>query len=96
MGDKSTTLEHYACMVNLFSRVGHFEKATDVITKIPSSDYRPLWSALLGSCQNWGNLNLGRLVFEHAMQLDGNHSASYISLSNIYATASMHDECRKA
>ena len=45
------TLEHYACMVDLFSRAGHFEKAMVAIEKVPPSDCLQLWLNLLGACR---------------------------------------------
>jgi pentatricopeptide repeat protein len=83
--------EHYACIVNLFGRVGHFEIAAAVATSMPSLDHRPIWSALLGACQSGGNRNLGRLVFQHAVQMDADHCASYVSLSNLYASEDAAD-----
>ncbi|MCO5556815.1 hypothetical protein L7F22_010368 [Adiantum nelumboides] len=62
--------EHYACMVDLFGRASRFDKAMRVIKMMPSDDYPPVWSALLGACLRGGNVELGQLAFERAIQLD--------------------------
>ena len=44
------TIEHYTCMIDLFSRAGHFCKAVAMIRQVPSSDHLPAWTALLARC----------------------------------------------
>ena len=64
----SPSLEHYTCMVDLFGRAGHFENAVAVVKKAPTSDYLPIWTSLLGACQKWGNVELGRFAFNQLVQ----------------------------
>ncbi|KAH7430300.1 hypothetical protein KP509_09G092300 [Ceratopteris richardii] len=63
-------MEHCICMIDLFTRAGHFNKATSLIRSMPACDHPPLWSALLSACGKWGNLDLGRLAFDCAMEFD--------------------------
>ncbi|KAH7436565.1 hypothetical protein KP509_05G026100 [Ceratopteris richardii] len=84
--------EHYTCMVDLFGRAGHLDKAVAVIQRMPSTDYPSVWSALLGSCRKWGDVDLGRWAFDHAIQVDGNDSAAYVCMANIYAAAGRQDD----
>ena len=86
------TLGHYICMVDLFGRVGHFDKVMDLIKEMPSPDYLPVWGALLGACRKWGNVRLGRLAFDRAIQLDSRNVAAYVSMVNIYAAAGMKED----
>ena len=58
-------------------------------------DYLPMWTALLGACQKWGNVYLGRIAFDHAIQLDRKHVGTYICMRNIYAAAMMQEEAEK-
>ncbi|MCO5579650.1 hypothetical protein L7F22_033507 [Adiantum nelumboides] len=76
--------DHCACMIDLFGRGRLFDKAMRVIRMMPSPDYPPVWSALLGACRKWGNLQLGRLAFQRAIQLDQSDGAAYALMSNIY------------
>ena len=42
------TLEHYTCMIDLFGRAGHFDKAGALLDKVPHSCHLPLFSSILG------------------------------------------------
>lgn len=64
------TLEHFTCMVDLFGRAAHFDKAMAVIKRMPSSNHLPAWCALLGACQKWGNAKIGSMAFENALRAD--------------------------
>ena len=86
------TLQHYSCMVDLFSRSGYFDKAINVIERVPPCDRLQVWMALLGACRNWANVELGRFAFDQSMQLDETHDAAYVCMSNTYAAAGMRDE----
>jgi pentatricopeptide repeat protein len=88
-------LGHYSCMVDLFGRAGHFDKAMKFIKEMPSCDYPPVWGALLGACQKWGNVELGRFAFDQALQLDINNAAAYACMTNIYAAAGMQEDARE-
>ncbi|KAH7422275.1 hypothetical protein KP509_12G001600 [Ceratopteris richardii] len=83
--------EHHVCMVDLFARARNFEMAMRIAEKMPFPDYLPAWSALLGACQNWGNVKLGRLAFEHAAQLNGCASGPYVLMANTCATLNMEE-----
>ncbi|KAH7283110.1 hypothetical protein KP509_35G061000 [Ceratopteris richardii] len=84
-------LEHYTCMVDLFGRAGHLHKAVEMIEKIPSSD-SGVWSALLSACRKWGDVNVGKWAFDHAVQVNKQASAIYVLMADIYAAAGMHDD----
>ena len=88
----SPALEHYTCMVDTFSRAGHFDKALTIIEEVPSSDRLSLWSALLGACCRTINVELARWAFEQSLQLDEMCGAAYICMENIYARACMERE----
>eukprot|EP00250_Pteridium_aquilinum_P021138 c25035_g8_i1 orf=2-229(+) len=74
-------------MVDLFGRAGHLDKAVKIIQEMPVSDYSTVWSALLGSCQKWGNVNVGRWAFELGVQSDKSDPVAYVLMTNIYAAA---------
>jgi pentatricopeptide repeat protein len=90
------TLEHFTCMIVIFGCVGMFEKAMLVIKKkVPSLKYPAIWVALLTGCQKWGNVNLARLAFDWAIELDNNCASAYVLMSNIYAAANMPEDAKK-
>ena len=77
-------LGHYSCMIDLFGRAGHFDTAMEVIKEMSSSDYPPVWGALIGACQKWGNVDIGELAFKHMVMIDEKVAEAYVSMSNIY------------
>ena len=86
------TLEHYNCMVDLFGRVGHFEKAIVMIEKIPYVDRLQLWLTLLSACRKWVNVELGRWAFDQSIELDEKCGVAYVTMGNVYANAGLHKE----
>ena len=85
--DVMPNLQHHTSMTDLFSHAGLFNEATEVIKKLPFSDDLTVWHTLLDICQNSGNVALGKLAFENALQLDVKDPLAYIFMSNIYAAA---------
>ena len=88
-------IEHHTCMVLAFGCGGHFDKVMSVIKAMPSSDYPAVWRALLGACRKWGNVELGRLAFDQALQLDTTCAAVYVLMANIFASAGMHEDAER-
>jgi pentatricopeptide repeat protein len=89
------TLEHHTCMVSVFGCVGNFDRALSMIKVMPSSDDIAVWLALLGACKKWGNVELGRLVFNQALQLDDTCSAAYALMASVFASAGLHEDAEK-
>ena len=82
-------IEHYTCMIDLYCRAGDFDKAKALLEKLPSCDHLPIFFIILGACQKWGNVNLGRLAFKNILQLNIYNDAAYISMGSIYAVTNM-------
>eukprot|EP00250_Pteridium_aquilinum_P022256 c25334_g3_i2 orf=1006-1401(+) len=87
-------LDHYTCMIDLFGRAGHLEKAVGLIRDLPSSDHSAIWHALLGACQKWGDITVGRWAFRRAVQVDSSDGAAYVLMANIYSTAGMQEDAK--
>ncbi|KDP20411.1 hypothetical protein JCGZ_06370 [Jatropha curcas] len=77
--------EHYACLIDLLGRAGHFDKLMNQLEKMPCKPNDRIWSALVGVCRIHGNIELGRKAAEQLIQLRPQSSASYVLLSSIYA-----------
>ena len=90
----ASTLHLCTCIVDMFGRAGQFSKIVLVIEKMPTSDYLPTLTTLLGACHKWGNVELGRLAFEHIVQLDEKHCSAYVLMSNIYVSVDMLEEAK--
>ena len=62
----SPAVEHFTCMVDLFSRTGHFNEAMKFMKRMPHPHYFPAWVAILNACREWSNIKLGKVAFEKA------------------------------
>ncbi|GMG98457.1 hypothetical protein Nepgr_000297 [Nepenthes gracilis] len=83
----SPTMEHYACMVDLYSRAGKLGKAMNLINGMPFSAGATVWRTLLGACRVHRNVQMGKLAAEKLISLQPLDSAAYVLLSNIYAAS---------
>lgn len=88
------TLEHYNCLIDIFSRAGQLQEAITVLDKMPFEPDLVTWSTLLGACRNWGDVDLGRQSFEWVTRLDKGNAAAFIVMSNIYAEADMWEDAQ--
>ncbi|KAH7307811.1 hypothetical protein KP509_22G078800 [Ceratopteris richardii] len=88
----SPTQEHWICMVDIFSRAGLFEKVISMIGMVPPANSLPLWLCLMGACQQWVNVDVGRLAFDHILQFDKKLETAYICMRNVYMAAGMQKE----
>ncbi|XP_043690837.1 pentatricopeptide repeat-containing protein At1g20230-like [Telopea speciosissima] len=85
-------MEHYACMVNLLSRVGRLADAYAMIKEMPSEPDACVWGALLSSCRVYGNVSLGEAAADKLFKLEPSNPGNYVLLSNIYAAQGMWSE----
>lgn len=81
------TMEHYSCMVDLYSRAGMLGKAMDLINMMPFPAGATIWRTLLAACRVHLNVDLGKLAAENLISLQPLDSAAYVLLSNVYAAA---------
>ncbi|KAL1218600.1 Pentatricopeptide repeat-containing protein [Cardamine amara subsp. amara] len=79
--------EHYACMVDMLSRSGHFKEAEELIKSMPLDPGIGFWKALLGGCQIHSNTNLAKLASSKILEKDPRDVSSYVMLSNAYSAA---------
>ncbi|KAL0546516.1 hypothetical protein IC582_016427 [Cucumis melo] len=79
------SLKHYGCMVDLFGRAGHLEKAYNFVKNMPVQPDVSVWGALLGACRIHENVELVRTVSDHLLKVESKNVGYYVLLSNIYA-----------
>ncbi|KAK0583590.1 hypothetical protein LWI29_038519 [Acer saccharum] len=88
--------EHYSCLIDLHCRAGELDKAwkliNEMLHKRHGSDSVSMWGALLSSCYDHGNFELGKLAAQKALELDPQNVGVYVMLSNLYAKFNMWDE----
>lgn len=85
--DIEPCMEHYSCMVWLWGRSGHLDKAAKLIEEIPYKPSVMLWRALLGACVIHKNIELGRISAQRIFEMEPQDEATHVLLSNIYATS---------
>lgn len=91
----SPSLQHYTCFVDLLSRSGHLDEAENVINSIPFELDEAIWAALLTSCKNHGNTQMGIRIANRLLSSKLEDPSSYILLSNVYAGACMWENVSK-
>ncbi|XP_043697877.1 pentatricopeptide repeat-containing protein At2g13600-like [Telopea speciosissima] len=79
--------KHYACMVDLLGRKGHFEDVRNFILQMPLQPTASLWGALLSACKTHGNVEMAEYAMDHLIELQPQNPGNYVILSNIYANA---------
>ncbi|XP_004141540.1 pentatricopeptide repeat-containing protein At1g71490 isoform X1 [Cucumis sativus] len=83
----SPRLEHYACMADLFGRVGLLNKAKEIITRMPYRPTSAIWATLIGACCIHGNMDIGEWAAEKLLEMRPEHSGYYVLIANMYAAA---------
>ncbi|CAN6551035.1 unnamed protein product [Malus baccata var. baccata] len=86
------TIDHYDCMIDIYSRAGQLQEALDLIKSMPFEPDAMSWKSLLGGCWIHRNLELGKLAAENLLQLDPEDTASYIIMFNLYASSGKWEE----
>ncbi|GFP95299.1 putative pentatricopeptide repeat-containing protein at1g68930 [Phtheirospermum japonicum] len=85
-------LDHYTCMIDLYSRSGNLEEAKKFILEMPFRPDTIGWATLLSSCRNFGNMEIGKWAAESLLELDPQNPAGHVLLVSIYAAKGKWDE----
>ncbi|KAL4185768.1 hypothetical protein AMTRI_Chr10g7610 [Amborella trichopoda] len=88
-------IEHYGCMVDLFSRSGLLKEAREFIDTMPIEPSGAIWGALLGGCRVHKNVEMGEEVIKHLLELEPQNDGYYVVLSNIYAAADRWEDAAR-
>lgn len=88
-------LEHYACVVDMLGRAGQLNEALKLVNEMPDEPDSGIWSSLLSSCRNYGDLDIGEEVAKKLLELGPDKAENYVLVSNLYAGLGKWDEVRK-
>ncbi|XP_031388106.1 pentatricopeptide repeat-containing protein At1g06143 [Punica granatum] len=88
-------VEHYGCMVALFSKAGLLEDALGLIRSMESEPNAFIWGSLLDGCRVQKNLEIARICLDALILLEPNNSGHYMLLINMYAASNQWDEVTK-
>ncbi|KAJ3671892.1 hypothetical protein LUZ60_007971 [Juncus effusus] len=75
---------HYACMVDMFARLGKIEEAFAFINKEDFAPSEVIWSMLVASCRSQGNMDLAFYAAEKLLQVKPEMAETYKLLFNMY------------
>lgn len=78
-------IEHYGCMVDLFSRAGMVEAAMEFVRDMPVRPNPVIWRTLVAACRVHGRLELGEEVTRQLIKEEPLYCSNYVLLSNFYA-----------
>ncbi|XP_078163296.1 putative pentatricopeptide repeat-containing protein At2g01510 isoform X1 [Carex rostrata] len=77
--------DHYACMVDMWGRVGCFDKVEQLLGQIPFEPDPIIWSSILNSCKIHGYYELGKLAADKLFSIGTQDAGHCVLMSNIYA-----------
>lgn len=84
---KVPDIDHYACMVDLYSRVGKLDEAKRLIDSMPMKPHAGVYGSLLNATRVHKRIDLGEFAANKLFELEPWNSGNYVLLSNIYANA---------
>ncbi|XP_073012944.1 pentatricopeptide repeat-containing protein At4g33990-like [Typha latifolia] len=95
--------EHYGCVVDMLCRAGELEKALKFANEMvldkgscgSSGLSVTVLGTLLSACRLNGNVDIGKLAAEKAIELYPGNVGIYIDLSNLYARVGKWDDLGK-
>lgn len=80
-------VDHYACMVDLYCRVGKLDEAKRLIDCMPMHPHAGVYGSLLNASRVHKRIDLGEFAANKLFELEPENSGNYVLLSNIYASA---------
>lgn len=81
------TVEHYGCIVDLYSRAGRLKEALLVIRNMPMKPNKIMLGSLLAACRACEDVGLAESLMNYIYDLDPSGDSNYVMLSNIYAAS---------
>ncbi|KAH1090791.1 hypothetical protein J1N35_018048 [Gossypium stocksii] len=81
----SPRIEHFGCIVDLYSRAGKLKEAWNLVRNMPMKPNEVVLGSLLAACRNYGDISLAKRIVKNLVALDPGSDSNYVLLSNIYA-----------
>lgn len=78
-------IEHYGCIVDLYSRAGRLREAVQVVEIMPMKPNEVVLGSLLAACRTCVDVDLGEVLMNCIYNMDPSGHFNYVLLSNIYA-----------
>lgn len=84
-------IEHFGCLVDLYSRAGRLEDALEVIENMPMRPNEVVLGSLLAACRTNEDLSLAKRLTKYLVDIDPDSDSNYVLLANIYAASGNWD-----
>lgn len=81
------TIDHYACLIDMFGRAGRLKEAMSFVEEMPFQPNELIWTSLLAASSMHGNIELGEYSAKQLLKLNPKDPGTYVALSNIYAAS---------
>ncbi|KAH9659580.1 pentatricopeptide repeat-containing protein [Citrus sinensis] len=91
----SPRIEHYGCIVDLYSRAGRLEDALNVVENMPMKPNEVVLGSLLAACRTKGDIILAERLMKYLVDLDPGVDSNYVLLANMYAAVGKWDGAGK-
>lgn len=62
-------LQHYTCLIDLYSRSGYVEEAENVLNSMPFKPDEAVWATLLSACNQKGNTETGVRIANQLLKI---------------------------
>ncbi|XP_051115091.1 pentatricopeptide repeat-containing protein At4g14050, mitochondrial [Andrographis paniculata] len=85
------SLQHYTCLLDLYSRSGDIDEAENVLKSMPFKPDETMWASLLSSCIRVGRTEIGVRIADDLLQTRPESPSTFVLMSNVYARAAMWD-----
>ncbi|KAI4966869.1 hypothetical protein ZWY2020_035798 [Hordeum vulgare] len=79
-------VDHYTCMIDLYSRSGRLKEAEEFIRQMPRCPDAIGWATLLSACRLRGDMEIGKWAAENLLKTDPQNPASYVLLCSMHAS----------
>ncbi|KAJ0987181.1 hypothetical protein J5N97_005537 [Dioscorea zingiberensis] len=89
------SIQHYGCLVDLLGRSGLLEEALEIINRLPMKPSVVIWSSLLASCRNHGNVEIAEVVAKKLIEIQPSYGGGYTLLSNLYVRIGRREDSAK-
>ena len=87
----SSSVEHYACYVDLLGRGGRIEEAREVVRRMPVKPSVRILSSLVSACRVHGKFEMAVELARELIDMEPANSANYTLMSMIYADSENWD-----
>ncbi|KAF8646416.1 hypothetical protein HU200_065859 [Digitaria exilis] len=85
------SLDHYACMVDLYGRAGLIEEAYFLVQTMPMKPHAGVWGALLNACRKHCQVEIGKIAARELITIEPRNPGTYVLLANALAHGQQWD-----